>query len=546
LSYETIDCESEHREDFLLWNMKNTTSINRACALSVLLLVVLSSLSTTNATITVTETQQRYASRQDHLLGRKLWKGYEYPARLQYIDGNLPMCPDDNDDGNNKAKQSYNITVPADGLPVALLVRQGGCSLQAKAEFVQHHVNPPGLVKYLIIDGTRRTDSSIPRQMTAADRDKNELSYDDDLMDEWIKRNTHRHSHEPDPDDDDELPFYVLHVSYHTEYDLLDTLLHQSPESKAAGGPRVSIDSRLGKGNLSGTAVLWIAVSALLSACACSLLLFAGGHQTGWLEEHAPPPTRPTRRRLTREQVKRLLPNYHFDGQCLQFIQQGDQENTEESADIDGLISAAPPTPTTDLELEMCSICLDEYEAGDRLRCLPCNHVFHSKCIGRWLVERSATCPLCKTDLWEEDADEESEGSVVDGHEGAALAAAEQDMQDVQTWLERVFGVEQSAPSAQPEEVTAVATEAPLLASWWRRMFAGSAFPVDTPASEALTEPLLQSVDEEVPTTPLVDVEALETTEAEETIVPPEASQEPESEEVVTDATGLPPRQVSV
>lgn len=41
-----------------------------------------------------------------------------------------------------------------------------------------------------------------------------------------------------------------------------------------------------------------------------------------------------------------------------------------------------------------CSVCLCEFEEGDRLRKLPCGHHFHQSCIDEWL-RRSKKCPLC-------------------------------------------------------------------------------------------------------------------------------------------------------
>ncbi|XP_071409734.1 E3 ubiquitin-protein ligase RNF6 isoform X2 [Pithys albifrons albifrons] len=42
-----------------------------------------------------------------------------------------------------------------------------------------------------------------------------------------------------------------------------------------------------------------------------------------------------------------------------------------------------------------CSVCINEYATGNKLRQLPCRHEFHIHCIDRWLSENS-TCPICR------------------------------------------------------------------------------------------------------------------------------------------------------
>ncbi|KAF9275121.1 hypothetical protein BGZ88_002535 [Linnemannia elongata] len=44
---------------------------------------------------------------------------------------------------------------------------------------------------------------------------------------------------------------------------------------------------------------------------------------------------------------------------------------------------------------EECAICLSDFEDGDELRHLYCNHLFHRNCVDRWLV-KNAFCPKCK------------------------------------------------------------------------------------------------------------------------------------------------------
>ncbi|KAM7477287.1 hypothetical protein LguiB_024530 [Lonicera macranthoides] len=47
----------------------------------------------------------------------------------------------------------------------------------------------------------------------------------------------------------------------------------------------------------------------------------------------------------------------------------------------------------------LCSVCLGEYQAEDRLQQIPaCGHTFHMDCIDHWLSTHT-TCPLCRLSL---------------------------------------------------------------------------------------------------------------------------------------------------
>lgn len=64
-----------------------------------------------------------------------------------------------------------------------------------------------------------------------------------------------------------------------------------------------------------------------------------------------------------------------------------------------------------------CSICRDAFTVGDELHELPCHHEFHASCIRLWL-QGSNTCPICRLQLPEADAeDEQLESKVLVGEE---------------------------------------------------------------------------------------------------------------------------------
>lgn len=75
---------------------------------------------------------------------------------------------------------------------------------------------------------------------------------------------------------------------------------------------------------------------------------------------------------------------------------------TEEGISPAQPAGAAAPTSTDTTSNEeslVCSICTEDFEKGQDLRVLPCNHKFHPECVDPWLLNVSGTCPLCRVDL---------------------------------------------------------------------------------------------------------------------------------------------------
>ncbi|KAL8593959.1 hypothetical protein ACOMHN_021811 [Nucella lapillus] len=65
---------------------------------------------------------------------------------------------------------------------------------------------------------------------------------------------------------------------------------------------------------------------------------------------------------------------------------------------------------------DTCAICLEDYEEGEKLRVLPCDHTYHCKCIDPWLTKRKKTCPQCKRRVIPgQDSDSDSDGGEEEG-----------------------------------------------------------------------------------------------------------------------------------
>lgn len=46
-----------------------------------------------------------------------------------------------------------------------------------------------------------------------------------------------------------------------------------------------------------------------------------------------------------------------------------------------------------------CSICLDEFDKESKIRKINCQHLFHSECIDKWLLENNYKCPVCRSSI---------------------------------------------------------------------------------------------------------------------------------------------------
>lgn len=44
----------------------------------------------------------------------------------------------------------------------------------------------------------------------------------------------------------------------------------------------------------------------------------------------------------------------------------------------------------------LCSICQNNFKKYNKIRLLNCNHVYHQRCIDKWLLEMSHKCPICR------------------------------------------------------------------------------------------------------------------------------------------------------
>lgn len=64
---------------------------------------------------------------------------------------------------------------------------------------------------------------------------------------------------------------------------------------------------------------------------------------------------------------------------------------------IDALPIVEVTEPQVNSKLQ-CSVCWEDFSLKEKVRQLPCQHVYHEPCIRPWL-ELHGTCPICRQNL---------------------------------------------------------------------------------------------------------------------------------------------------
>ncbi|GMT03812.1 hypothetical protein PENTCL1PPCAC_25986 [Pristionchus entomophagus] len=102
---------------------------------------------------------------------------------------------------------------------------------------------------------------------------------------------------------------------------------------------------------------------------------------------------------------------------------------------------------------DTCAICLDEFIEGEKLRVLPCRHMYHCKCIDPWLTRNRKVCPMCKRRVGAKNSDSESSGDERARRAAAARVVAAENLPSTRAVPYRALEEEEASISSSRAEI---------------------------------------------------------------------------------------------
>ncbi|KIV80324.1 hypothetical protein PV11_07832 [Exophiala sideris] len=118
-------------------------------------------------------------------------------------------------------------------------------------------------------------------------------------------------------------------------------------------------------------------------------------------DKRPPPPPHPSvviYQRMLKEQSEKGIPRSMVDAIPLveysTIIRISKMENgTDEEANLSVHVNTQKDQ---DLSRNECPVCVETFLTNDNVRILPCGHIYHHRCVDRWLLRIAGTCPVCR------------------------------------------------------------------------------------------------------------------------------------------------------
>lgn len=327
--------------------------------------------------------------------------------------------------------------------PVALLVSLGGCSTGQKVEVaLQIHKKVTNFLRFIVF---YNNDPNNPDEIFPVDPPSNNTIYLDDLEEMSFSAISTATSSailahmERASLDSGKTPDFLGPTN---DGWMLEMIIETAANPYV--NTRSTSDRTFGNSNFYWFRIVLFALLVLSPFCRAMFLWWTGGgrirlrrNENGrivgflytppmayWFVSHGTQEPEPVADTMTTEEVMALPeivykpPTSEALGTTTEVLSDDSDDNVSdkpvaENSDDGRLIkvvdraSATASQTTTEISTDengspmttcstACSICIDDFEEGEKIRLLRCGHAFHTECILPWLTRRQGCCPMCK------------------------------------------------------------------------------------------------------------------------------------------------------